>query len=244
MNPISSDWREFAEAPCAIQQEGLIMTSTLCIDPVRSLLDRLFREAEEQDPTAFARLESLGRGPGPRRVDAQIAEILRDAYLPVSRESGIFLYQLARARPARLIVEFGMSFGVSTIYLASAVKDSGTGKVVTTEMEPTKVRRATEHLRKAGLRDHVEVREGDALQTLAGLEAIDLVLLDGWKELYLPVLKMLEPQLTPGAMVVADDLDIMREELKPYLDYVSDPASGYMTAELPLGDGLGLSVRC
>ncbi len=220
------------------------MTSTLHTTPVSSLLDRLFREADDRDPAVFKRAEAVFDRDRGTRVDSKVAGILKDAFMPVSPDSGVFLYQLARARPARLIVEFGMSYGLSTIHLAAAVRDSGVGRVVTTKMEPEKVRRASAHLHEAGLADCVEIREGDALRTLAGLDGIDLLLLDGWKDLYLPVLLMLEPHLSPGAMVVADDLDVMPEALKPYLDHVRDPSNGYVTVEIPLGDRLELSIRC
>lgn len=219
------------------------MISTLHNDPVRPLLDRLFREADDRDPAVFQRVQGVFDRERGTRVDSRVADILKDAYMPVSPDAGVFLYQLARSRPARLIVEFGMSYGLSTIHLAAAVRDNKEGRVVTTEMEPEKVRRAAGHLREAGLSDCVEIREGDALSTLSGLDGIDLLLLDGWKDLYLPVLQMLEPHLTPGAIVVADDLDVMPEALKPYLDHVRDPANGYVTVEIPLGDRLELSIR-
>jgi predicted O-methyltransferase YrrM len=115
---------------------------------------------------------------GGERRDSHVPAMLKDAFMPIGRDAGRFLYQLARCRPAQVIVEFGMSFGLSTICLAAAVKDSGTGRVITTEMEPTKVRRATEHLQEAGLLDYVEIREGDALNTLTKIDGpIDLVFL-------------------------------------------------------------------
>ncbi|OWK43726.1 O-methyltransferase [Fimbriiglobus ruber] len=218
------------------------MLSTLQSEPVRLLLDRLFRAADENDPGVFARVSNNFdrlKGTG---VDSQVADVLKDAYMPVSPDAGRFLYQLARARPDQLVVEFGMSFGLSTIHLAAGVRDAGRGRVVTTEMEPAKVRQATEHLREAGLLDRVEILAGDARETLAGLTGeIDLVLLDGWKDLYLPVLKLLEPRLRTGAFVVADDLDVMPVALRPYLEYVRDPANGYVSVEIPLGDRLEFS---
>jgi predicted O-methyltransferase YrrM len=92
----------------------------------------------------------------------------------------------------------------------------------------------------------VEVREGDAFETLARElgEPIDLVLLDGWKELYLPLLKFLEPRLSAGALVIADDLNIAPDALRSYLHYVRDPLNRYVSAEVPLDDGLELSLRC
>src|ERR1700749_3182445 len=101
---------------------------------------------------------------------------------------------LARAAKARTIVEFGTSFGISTLHLAAALTDKGGGRPIRTGVEPSKVARARENLAAAGLSDLVEIREGDALETLARdlPEAIDLVLLDGAKPLYSPILSLLE----------------------------------------------------
>jgi predicted O-methyltransferase YrrM len=94
------------------------------------------------------------------------------------------------------------------------------------------------------LLDYVDLREGDALETLKGIAGgVTLLFLDGWKKLYLPVLKLLEPALAPGALVVADDLDLFPEVHKPYLAYVRNPDSGYVSVEVPIGDRLELSVR-
>src|SRR5690606_19232601 len=92
---------------------------------------------------------------------------LKDLWLPVSRDTGALLYMLARSSNARSIVEFGTSFGISTVYLAAALRDNGGGHLVTSEFEPAKVARARQHLTEGGLIDLVEIREGDALQTLA-----------------------------------------------------------------------------
>jgi predicted O-methyltransferase YrrM len=218
------------------------MISTLHSEPVRPLLERLFVAAEQNDGPILARVHSEMDKTKLPHLDSHQTALLRDAYIPVGPETGRLLYQLARARPARLIVEFGLSFGLSTIHLAAAVKDNGMGRVITTELEPNKIKRARENLREAKLLDYVEIREGDATKTLAKIEGeIDLVLLDGWKDLYLPVLQLIEPHLATGALVVADDLDIMPEALKPYLKHVRNPDNGYVSVELPLGDGLELS---
>jgi predicted O-methyltransferase YrrM len=106
---------------------------------------------------------------------------LKDLPLAVSRETGVLLYMLARGCGTRMIVEFGTSFGISTLYLAAALRDNGGGHLITTEFEPSKVERARNNLTAGGLVDLVEIRVGDALQTLSRdlPETIDLLLLDG-----------------------------------------------------------------
>jgi predicted O-methyltransferase YrrM len=140
-------------------------------------------------------------------------------------------------------VEFGTSFGLSAIHLAAALRDNGVGRLITTEQSASKASRAAQHLRQAGLSDLVEIRQGDAFRTLSGVAAIDLLLLDGWKPLYLPLLRQLEPALSPGCLVIADDVIALSEQMAPYLGYVREIANGYISCEIPLDDGLELSIR-
>jgi predicted O-methyltransferase YrrM len=168
---------------------------------------------------------------------------LKDAYIPIDREQGRALYQFARARGARHIVEFGASFGISTIYLAAAVRDNGGGTVITTEMEPGKIARARANWSRAGVYREIELREGDALETLRGVGGpIDMLFLDGWKEACLPVLQLLEPALPSGACVFCDDMKGFRKTLKPYVHHVRSNPERYLSVELPLGDGLEFSI--
>jgi predicted O-methyltransferase YrrM len=116
--------------------------------------------------------------------------------------------------------------------------------VIGSELEPSKRERALANLNDAGLADLVDVRLGDALETLRDVPApIDLLLLDGWKELYLPVLRMLEPKLRPGSIVLADNIKTFRRALAPYVDYMQSGRNGYHSVTLPLKDGFEYSVR-
>ena len=83
--------------------------------------------------------------------------------------------------------------------------------------------------------DLITVLEGDALATLAELDGpVDFVLLDGWKELYLPVIKLLEPKLSPGALVIADNTE--SADARSYLDYVHGSESGYVSFNFAVRD--------
>jgi predicted O-methyltransferase YrrM len=87
-----------------------------------------------------------------------------------------------------------------------------------------------------------EVRLGDALETLQEVpEPVDLVFLDGWKDLYLPVLKLLEPRLRPGAVVLADNIHTFRKALRPYVEYVQSGENGFESTTLSISDGLEYS---
>jgi len=212
--------------------------------PVAPLLDRLFAEADAASPldsAAFAHISSDERI-RLMRSKADYRELyanLKDFALPVSREAGRLLYMLAVATGARSIVEFGTSFGLSTIHLAAALKDNGGGRLITSEFEPSKIARAKTNLAAAGLSGLVEFREGDALQTLAGdlPDQIDLLLLDGAKSLYLDILGMLESRLRPGAIIVADNVD----HCPDYLEYIGASGSGYLS--MPFTDDVELTIR-
>ncbi|NUP10151.1 MAG: methyltransferase [Polyangiaceae bacterium] len=212
--------------------------------PVKNTLDRL-HTAATKDWRVFARampsvVAGYLRG---RTAEQSVIPWLKDAYIPVDASQGRVLYQLARASGARRIVEFGTSFGISLIYLAAAVRDNGGGLVTGTELEPHKRSAALANAQAAGVGDCVEVLEGDARETLAGVEGpIDLLLLDGWKDACLPVLKLLQPKLRKSAMVLCDDVKPFRKTLAGYVDYVRAPGNGFVSFELPLGDGLEFSV--
>ena len=219
------------------------MPNSLTSPPVRPVLDRLFQAADDdaahwatmrrRHPDGFAALSAREQ-----------ADAYGELYIPVSPEGGRLLYTLIRASRPATVVEFGTSFGISTIHLAAAVRDNGTGRVVSTELHPAKVARARANLAAAGLAAVVTILEGDARQTLAGLPGpVEFVLLDGWKNLYLPVLRLLEPRLTPGALILADDTVSMAAEMADYLSYVRDPAHGYLSIAFPESDGLEISCR-
>jgi predicted O-methyltransferase YrrM len=145
---------------------------------------------------------------------------------------------------ARRVVEFGTSFGVSTIWLAAAVRDNGGGSVIGTEMVPAKAESARAHLREAGLADHVDIRTGDALETLRDLDGpVDLMLNDGFPDAALDVLRLVAPQLRPGAVVITDNVGVTRGGYADYVAWVRDPANGFISVRVPYRGGTEVSVR-
>jgi predicted O-methyltransferase YrrM len=203
------------------------------------VLGRLFAaSAAQQDDEMPA--PPPGRASWAEVSAAERSDVLQDAYIPIAAEAGKLLYALIRASRPETVVEFGTSFGISTIYLAAAVTDNGTGHVVTTELSSKKVEAAGSNLREAGVEAAVTILAGDALETLADVPGpVGLVLLDGWKDLCLPVLRLLEPKLAPGAVVAADD--ITNPGMTDYLAYIRDPANGYVTVAFPVEDGMEIS---
>jgi len=219
--------------------------STLFSEPLATILPRLQSDADRTQATLQQSLAALP--PDERRARIARAQSdyvafygeAKELHLAVSRETATLLYMLARATNAKAVVEFGTSLAVSALHLAAAVRDNGGGVVVTSEFEPSKVARARATIAEAGLADLVDVREGDALETLArDLPAVvDLVLLDGAKSLYPRVLALVEPRLRAGALVVADNADMCPE----YVARVRDPKSGYLS--VPFGSEVEMSMR-
>jgi predicted O-methyltransferase YrrM len=215
--------------------------TTLTTEPLASLIERLYAQAsaatnpllnsvpgEERERLMHSKTEYL-----------KLYEMLKDLWLPVSRDTGKLLYMLARSTKAKAIVEFGTSFGLSTLHLAAALRDNGGGVLIGSEFEPSKIELARHHFVEGGVSDLVEIRQGDALVTLASdlPESVDLLLLDGAKALYGDVLSLVEKHLKPGALVVADNTDYCPE----YLAYVRAPQNGYLS--VPFADDIELSMR-
>jgi predicted O-methyltransferase YrrM len=218
--------------------------TTLIADPLAPLLDRLFADAEEAEPKIDAAFADLSDEEQTRmlRSKTDYGELywrMKNLPLPVSRETGALLYMLARSSGARTIVEFGTSFGISTLHLAAALRDNRGGHLITSEFEPSKAARARDNLKAGGVIDLVEIREGDAPKTLSVdlPEAIDLVLLDGAKALYPEILSLVESRLKVGALIVADNADMSPD----YLKRVRSPMNGYLS--VAFAEDVELSMR-
>jgi predicted O-methyltransferase YrrM len=217
------------------------MPSTLTEPRVVTVLSRLFAQADRDHEVASSLPPDRATRTARQQLSArERADTLQDIYMPVSPNVGRLLYALVRGCRPETVVEFGTSFGISTIHLAAAVTDNGSGRVVTTELSDRKATAARQNLEQAGLAGVVTILQGDALETLASVTGqVGLVLLDGWKELYLPVLRLLQPRLTPGALIIADDTSY--ESAAAYLAHVRDPGNGFVSVDFPVDDGIEVS---
>ena len=131
-----------------------------------------------------------------------------EVYLSISSSQGVHLKKLILKHKLRNIVEFGTSFGISTLFMAQGALETG-GKIITTELLESKAKKATENFKKAGVSDLIEVKVGDALDTLKNHdEPIDLLFLDGWKDLYLPLFRMLEPNFHAKTFIYVDNANM------------------------------------
>jgi predicted O-methyltransferase YrrM len=215
------------------------MSTTLQDRRVAAALERMYTESRAQ----MSQLREMRGATSSARTAQERADAMSAFYIPVTPEAGRLLYSLVRATRPATIVEFGMSFGISAIHLASAVRDNGTGRVVTTELSAEKIAAAKQTFVETGLDDLITILEGDALSTLADLDGpVGFALIDGWKELYLPVIKVIEPRLVPGALVVADNTEMA--DTQPYLDYVRDAESGYVSVNFQARDSDSMEISC
>jgi predicted O-methyltransferase YrrM len=181
-------------------------------------------------------------------------DLVRDKFIALDQDKCHFMYQLIRATGITTTVEAGTSFGVSTIYLALAIKKNksflgvgaGDPGVIATELEPSKAIRAREYWKLCGedVEAQIDLRVGDLQETLKGNlpENIGLLLLDIWTPLALPTLKLVEPMFRPGAVVLADNTITAAEGYKELFEYINRPGSGFKTITLPYSGGFEMII--
>jgi predicted O-methyltransferase YrrM len=199
-------------------------------------VDQVFTEYERRNTAERARATSLG---------SQWFEHRDEFLLPVGQEVGWFLHSLILAkRPAR-VLELGTSYGYSTLFLADAVRQVG-GMLITMDLAHYKHAAARAMIEKAGLAAVVDFRLGDAVALInADAGPFDLVLLDIWKDMYVPCLRAFYPKLSDEGIIAADNMvepAVVREDARKYrcaLESLPD----MQTTLLPIGSGIELSVK-
>lgn len=220
--------------------------SVLNDEAVEKKLMQLYRATIRQSPSVILhflpKIHRLFWGKG---IDwkTENESFYDDKYIPIEPRQGTFMYMQARALNAKNIFEFGTSYGISTIYLGKAAKENG-GKVISTEYLPHKVLAARQHIAEAGLADYVDILEGDARETLKGVDVVfDLVLLDGFPDMVFTIFKQIESQLKKGTVILVDDVEGFGISMQDYLDYVRNPANGYISTTFKDGKALEYTVK-
>jgi predicted O-methyltransferase YrrM len=221
-------------------------------DPrVAALLDRLHARSAGEGQALAAHFGELARKGALdwNAFDDRTHRFLSDKLVALDREKAEFCYELCRSLRARRVVEAGTSYGVSTLYLAAAVRenakqDGGQGIVIATEYEPAKARAARSHFAEAGLSEFIDLREGDLRETLASIGGpVDFALIDIWTPMARPALERIAPRLRLGAIVIADNTIQFREAYRDYFAFVNDPGSGLRTLTLPFEGGLEFTTK-
>ncbi len=180
----------------------------MAIDPqLRALLDEIHRYGEE-----------------------------RGGMWNITPETGAFFHFLLQAIGAQRALEVGTSNGYSTIWLADALARTG-GRLTTLEINPDKVRLATENLRRAGLLSRVQIVQGDARLTIRQQQGpFDFIFIDANKDAYLEYLDAALECVRPGGVIAADNVRSHAEELRGFVERVTSDAR-LEAVELPFGGG-------
>jgi len=220
--------------------------------PLDELLDRLYAQSANQTEEMALYFEARAKEGSLdwNRFDAQTNRFLSDKLVALDRNKAEFCYQVCRSLGARRIVEAGTSFGVSTLFLAAAVRDNvraagGEGVVIGTEYESSKARAARANFAAAGLSGFIDLREGDLRETLVDVGGpIDFMLMDIWTPMARPALELVAHRLRQGAVVICDNTEQFRPAYKDYFDFVNNPANGFRTITLPFEGGVEFTVHC
>ena len=226
------------------------MPSVMNDSKLEALLAKLHAQSDSQEQAMAAYYAAdVAGAEGARPADEKA--FLSDKFVALDRDKAEFCYQLCRALDARRVVEAGTSYGVSTLYLAAAVRDnarvggSTSGVVIGTEYEPAKAAAARATFAAAGLTSYIDLREGDLRQTLRDVGgAVDFMLVDIWTPMARPALELVAPRLRPGAAVVCDNTEEYREEYRDYFDFIAGQSGRLRTMTLPFRGGLELTVCC
>lgn len=162
-------------------------------DPVQAVIDRVEKECLE----------------GPSYV------------YTIGRIKAKRLSELVRQAKPRLVVECGTAIGYSGLWMARELKAAGKGKLITIEIDPKLAKKAEDNFRKAGLAKFVAVKVGDATKVVKEIEGpIDFAFIDCNAPNYLPCLKGMEKNLSPGAIVVSDNVGVSAGELREFMEYI------------------------
>ena len=216
-------------------------------DPkLQALIDRLQARSQAQEGETGAWFAERGkRGElSWDGFDETSHRYLADKLVALEPDKAEFCHLTCRALGAKRIVEVGTSFGVSTLYLADALRANGGGVVIGVEHEPAKAAAARAHFAEAGLSDLIDLREGDLRETLKAIDGpVDFVLMDIWVEMARPAIELIHPHIRPGGVIVADNTERVREPYRHFFAFVDDPAHGYSRMTLPFSGGLEFIVR-
>ncbi len=200
-----------------------------------SAIEAVLRDYDQRAEAEMKRMREM--------PPAEMAKNIDEFLLPVGPATGELMNILVKEAKSRTILEIGTSHGYSTIWLAEAARANG-GKVITLDVHAGKQEYARNALTKSGLASFVEFKLGDARESIAALSGtIDFVLLDLWKDLYIPCFDLFYPKLASGAIVVADNMlfpEFSRKDAEEYREHVRAKAD-MQSMLLPVGSGIELS---
>ncbi|MFL5297605.1 MAG: O-methyltransferase [Phenylobacterium sp.] len=213
---------------------------------LQAMIDRLQAQSVAQEPETqgwFSDRAKKGELSWDS-LDEKSHRYMADKFVALEPTKAEFCHLMCRALGAKRVVEVGTSFGVSTLYLAAAIRANGGGTVIATEHEPAKCAAARATFKEAGLAKLIDLREGDLRETLKVVKGpVDFVLMDIWTEMARPAIELIHPHLRKGAVVVADNTDQVRHAYAAFFEFVNDPKNGLTPMTLPFDGGLEFIVR-
>ncbi len=174
-----------------------------------------------------------------------------DRMLAITKETGELLNMILRLKNAKNMLEIGMSTGYSTIWCAEFISEQS-GKIITIEKNPSKIKRAKENFQKAGVTDTITIMEGLAMQILTELSLkqkyekfFDFVLIDADKENVKEYFDLIFPMVSVGGIIVTDNMyypEKYRQEMKKFSDYLKDNPK-LRTITSPIGNGEEITIK-
>jgi predicted O-methyltransferase YrrM len=180
---------------------------------------------------------------GPRFNADPDPEAFAEYGFSIHPEQGDLIYMLCRGMKAKRVVDFATSVGMSALYFAAAMRDNGGGLVIGSELVASKAEVARNNLAAAGLDTYVDIRVGDARETLWDLGGpVDFALIDGWPggdgpTLARQIAETLAPQIRRGGYILNDNAE------PDFLDFIRDPANGFISMTLPIKRGTELALK-
>ncbi len=182
-----------------------------------------------------------------RRVDVPP----EDRMLAITKETGELLNMILRLKNAKNMLEVGMSTGYSTIWCAEAISEQS-GKIITIEKNPSKIKRAEKNFQKAGVTDTITIKEGLAMQILTELslqqrykDFFDFVLIDADKENVIEYFDLIFPMVSAGGVIVTDNMlypEKFRQDMKKFSDYLRENPK-LRTITSPIGNGEEITIK-
>jgi len=174
-----------------------------------------------------------------------------DRMLAITKETGELFNMILRLKNAKNLLEVGMSTGYSTIWCAEAISDQS-GKIITIERNPSKIKRAIENFQKAGVTDKIIIKEGLAIQILSELNLqqkyrgfFDFVLIDADKENVIEYFDLILPMVSVGGVIITDNMlypEKFRADMKKFSDYLKkNPKLRTITS--PIGNGEEITIK-
>lgn len=177
---------------------------------------------------------------------------LREDFPAVGPHVGLLLELLARAIGAKLIIDLGSGYGYSGLWLARGLAPGG--KIILADYDEENKKAARANFARMGLAKALDFRLGHALDVFKKESGpFDLIFNDVDKEDYPRIIELAYPRLRKGGLLVTDNTLWYGEVVNPDPDQTArniqefnrilSTHEGFLTVQLPLRDGIAISLK-